>query len=88
MAARDDWLDRDAITFPHTPTLGRRGPDALDESHDFVAGNDRHASSPITEVTEPLLIVGAAQTTGFDPQHGVVVADLGYGEFSQLEVLG
>ncbi|KQX21344.1 hypothetical protein ASD05_17410 [Variovorax sp. Root434] len=88
MPARNDWLDRDTVAFSHTPTLGRSGPDALNESHDFVAGNDRHASSPITEVTEPLFIVGAAQTTGFDSQHCVVVADRRYREFTQLEVLG
>ncbi|MNY54371.1 hypothetical protein D3C86_1902350 [compost metagenome] len=85
--ARDDRLDRDTVAFPHMPTLRCRGPDALDESHDLVAGHDRHASAPIAEVTEPLLIVGAAQTTGFDPQDRVVVVDLGYGKFTQLEVL-
>jgi hypothetical protein len=71
-----------SIARRHPPPLGRRGADIVDHAHDLVAGHEgpRHP-----DPTGELLVVGAAQPAGLDPQQAVIVANLRNGEAACLE---
>src|SRR5215207_1012079 len=51
-----------------------------------MRGNNRHAAAPILHMPEPLLVIGAAETTGLDAKDCVVVADNRNGKFAELNV--
>jgi len=80
--ARLERHDGHAVARRHVPPLGRGGADIVDHAHDLVAGYEwpRHPD-PAGE----LLVVGAAQPAGLDPEQAVVVADPRNGEAACLE---
>ena len=71
-SARQEHLDRDPITFAHSPTS--RGPpsDLFDDADGLVARNERETRK---ELAGELLMVCAAQTARFHPQQSIVVTN-------------
>src|SRR3954447_7225011 len=59
-SARQEHLDGHAVADPHVPPTGRGVTDRFDDADDLVSGNVRIRS---TDVTRPLLVISAAQTT-------------------------
>src|SRR5437773_3335925 len=86
MATGDHRLDRNAVTLSHIPSLGGLRPDSFDEPNHLVAWNDRHAAAPPSDVPLPLLVIGTAEPTAFNPQNPLLRADLGKREFAKLKV--
>jgi len=82
VSARQEHLDRDAITFAHTPTS--RGPpsDLFDDTDGLVAGNERETRK---ELAGELLMVCAAQTARFHAQQPIVVTNLRQREVASRE---
>jgi hypothetical protein len=72
VSARQEHLDRDPITFAHSPTS--RGPpsDLFDDADGLVARNERETRK---ELAGELLMVCAAQTARFHPQQSIVVTN-------------
>jgi hypothetical protein len=86
VTAGDYRLDRDPVALFHVPSLGGLRPDGLDEPNHFMAGNDGHAAAPASNVSLPLLVIGAAETAAFDPQNPLLRADLGKREFAKMKM--
>ena len=81
-AAREEDLDRDAVTGAYTPTFAAARAELLDHADRLVPGHERE---PGEELSGELLVVGAAQPTRLDPQQAVVVADLRERERARVE---
>ena len=82
VAARQEHLDCHSLPRADAPPLGRGVTQLLDHADHFVPGDER---VPVGDVTRVLLVVGAAQAAGLDPQQTVVGADVGQVEAALLE---
>jgi hypothetical protein len=71
-AARQEDLDRDAISFTNVPAPRGAVSDAVDHTDRLMTGYERVSRKQLTGV---LLVIGSTQTARFYPQQCVVVAD-------------
>ena len=72
--ARLEHLDRDPVASSDAPTPSRSWTDLFEYAHGFVTGHELESA---VELAGVLLVIGAAQPAGLDPQQRVVGADLG-----------
>jgi hypothetical protein len=73
LAARQEHLDGDAISFVDTPARRGGSSDAIDDADGFVSGDEgvgRRQNSGV------LLVVRPAEAAGFETEERVVVADV------------
>src|SRR4029079_5754083 len=83
--ARLEHLDRDAVAGCDPPPPRRRRTDSLDHAHHLVTGHEREAAAQHARV---LLVVRAAEATGFDAQQPRGLTDVGEGKFARLQPPG
>jgi hypothetical protein len=74
-ATRQRRFEDNTVSFGQIPSLRRIGADLFDPANRFVSRNDRQLAAVEFVLAAILVIVGAAEAIGLDPQQAVIGSD-------------